>query len=128
EGPAYLLPCRGKDRENTLSDDCAPVLRHEDQVDLKRKNYVATAAKVAGTGHRPSYDPCRDPAQGVPLPRLPDAHARGALARMGKRPALAVEHRQRATTHGPGALAGRASRSEEHTSELQSRENLVCRL
>src|SRR5436309_14869628 len=27
----------------------------------------------------------------------------------------------------PGAAAGRA-RSEEHTSELQSRENLVCRL
>src|SRR5690606_41723006 len=37
---------------------------------------------------------------------------------------------------GPGAVAGRATgrwpgqqlRSEEHTSELQSRENLVCRL
>src|SRR5690606_32467700 len=120
EVPADLFPCRVKHRENTLRDDCAPVLRHEDQVDLKRKNYVATAAKVAGTGHRPSYDPCRDPAQGVPLPRLPDAHARGALARMGKRPALAVEHRQRATTHGPGALAGRASlpdrlRSDQRT-------------
>src|SRR5690606_41348492 len=36
--------------------------------------------------------------------------------------------------HGDGALAGRPKhvleevRSEEHTSELQSRENLVCRL
>src|SRR5690606_39469846 len=27
-----------------------------------------------------------------------------------------------------GALPARSSRSEEHTSELQSRENLVCRL
>src|SRR5690606_41223701 len=27
-----------------------------------------------------------------------------------------------------GARCGRVSRSEEHTSELQSRENLVCRL
>src|SRR2546427_5504337 len=29
---------------------------------------------------------------------------------------------------GPGAVARRASRSEEHTSELQSQSNLVCRL
>src|SRR5690606_41797357 len=28
----------------------------------------------------------------------------------------------------PGASRGRRRRSEEHTSELQSRENLVCRL
>src|SRR5207302_4339220 len=28
----------------------------------------------------------------------------------------------------PGACKGRCQRSEEHTSELQSRENLVCRL
>src|SRR5207302_10084897 len=27
---------------------------------------------------------------------------------------------------GPGEVAGRPARSEEHTSELQSRENLVC--
>src|SRR5690606_39863552 len=30
--------------------------------------------------------------------------------------------------HGVPSLAGWAERSEEHTSELQSRENLVCRL
>src|SRR5690606_41484410 len=29
---------------------------------------------------------------------------------------------------GIGTARGRAARSEEHTSELQSRENLVCRL
>src|SRR6266511_3586392 len=31
-------------------------------------------------------------------------------------------------TYGMHSLHGRAPRSEEHTSELQSRENLVCRL
>src|SRR5690606_41529286 len=38
---------------------------------------------------------------------------------------------QRSVLAGPGAGAegrGRLIRSEEHTSELQSRENLVCRL
>src|SRR5207302_11429469 len=29
---------------------------------------------------------------------------------------------------GPGSARGRSARSEEHTSELQSREKLVCRL
>src|SRR5436309_5336253 len=33
-----------------------------------------------------------------------------------------------AATAGPVALVPRDDRSEEHTSELQSRENLVCRL
>src|SRR3712207_7198117 len=41
--------------------------------------------------------------------------------RRGPRPAEARSLRQR---RGPGA----ARRSEEHTSELQSRQNLVCRL
>src|SRR5207302_3905177 len=34
---------------------------------------------------------------------------------------------QRVTTEGP-AIVAQTLRSEEHTSELQSRENLVCRL
>src|SRR5579883_2414758 len=33
-----------------------------------------------------------------------------------------------ASNHGPRAPAAPPRRSEEHTSELQSRENLVCRL
>src|SRR5215475_14969356 len=40
---------------------------------------------------------------------------RTASARAGHRP-------------GAGSAPGRLPRSEEHTSELQSRENLVCRL
>src|SRR5690606_41508789 len=34
----------------------------------------------------------------------------------------------RSTRARPGSAARRPARSEEHTSELQSRENLVCRL
>src|SRR5690606_41596402 len=34
----------------------------------------------------------------------------------------------RGRSAGRGATPGRPGRSEEHTSELQSRENLVCRL
>src|SRR5690606_41862774 len=35
---------------------------------------------------------------------------------------------RRSSFPAPAAAAGRCRRSEEHTSELQSRENLVCRL
>src|SRR2546422_8112724 len=41
-------------------------------------------------------------------------------------PHLAV--RRRRGPEGPGAFTARAHRSEEHTSELQSRLHLVCRL
>src|SRR5690606_40934624 len=38
------------------------------------------------------------------------------------------EYRYRSTVEYGGGAGARARRSEEHTSELQSRENLVCRL
>src|SRR3712207_7434817 len=41
------------------------------------------------------------------------------------RPGLQVDHRQRRLAADEGELA---ARSEEHTSELQSRQYLVCRL
>src|SRR2546430_7675567 len=55
--------------------------------------------------------PQRDPAPGaqVRLLRLASAAARGGLSRQGR-------------------AAARPHRSEEHTSELQSQSNLVCRL
>src|SRR2546427_9446648 len=63
-----------------------------------------------------------------PGPDLPDPRGPGQL-RLGGR---------RAPHHGPGAEGSpvrdavpgdrRAQRSEEHTSELQSQSNLVCRL
>src|SRR2546427_4674223 len=37
-------------------------------------------------------------------------------------------HRARRSPGQPARIAGRQARSEEHTSELQSQSNLVCRL
>src|SRR2546429_6876174 len=52
------------------------------------------------------------------VPRL--ARVRDAAADAGARRAHRAQH--------PGALPARQARSEEHTSELQSRLHLVCRL
>src|SRR5690606_38315112 len=63
-------------------------------------------------------------------PRLgPDA-PHGDRVRPGRagRPRRALLLRGRAPGRGEGRDARRRGRSEEHTSELQSRENLVCRL
>src|SRR5206468_9210665 len=43
-------------------------------------------------------------------------------------PGVARDYRPTRDTWGPLAVPGRAIRSEEHTSELQSRSDLVCRL
>src|SRR5207302_5982553 len=68
-----------------------------------------------------------------PAPRPLFLRARLLLRRHGSPgsirlvPALAdAEEAARRALHG--RRAGKAGRSEEHTSELQSRENLVCRL
>src|SRR5690606_39879449 len=53
---------------------------------------------------------------------------RGGAARRGQRPAEApVQHLQQDVQQAARARRDQR-RSEEHTSELQSRENLVCRL
>src|SRR5947209_14155871 len=49
-----------------------------------------------------------------------------AARRVGQ--ALRTEVRRRARRRDPRSHRPRASRSEEHTSELQSRQYLVCRL
>src|SRR5436309_12420283 len=61
------------------------------------------------------------------------ARAAGSAARLGARRPAARRHEQRKRDENggcDGAVPGSAGdhRSEEHTSELQSRENLVCRL
>src|SRR2546427_7591017 len=60
------------------------------------------------------------------------AHARHPEARrgLGDPVAVARPHRDRGSGLEPGEQpgCGRAARSEEHTSELQSQSNLVCRL
>src|SRR5207253_9054020 len=64
---------------------------------------------TGGEDHRP---------HGAEAPRRP----RGCGAR------LRVLRHRGAVCHGPGSRGGWGSRSEEHTSELQSRGHLVCRL
>src|SRR3989442_7913569 len=59
----------------------------------------------------------------LPLPRLPRA-AGGERARV---PGATSGQRRAIRRLAPGAR-GRPRRSEEHTSELQSRPHLVCRL
>src|SRR5690606_40751996 len=65
--------------------------------------------------------PRADRRLGRRLRRAPDAAVRRVLPR-------ARRDRLRAGLHGGEAHAHDLGRSEEHTSELQSRENLVCRL
>src|SRR5690606_41358528 len=78
----------------------------------------------------------RSSAAGAGCPRRPTA-GRPAAERAGAAARLPAAPPRRGRT--PAAAAGRATarraihrcgsrRSEEHTSELQSRENLVCRL
>src|SRR3712207_7694539 len=62
----------------------------------------------------------RSPRQ-TPAPRLRRTDAGRASA--GQR-----QERRESTTHARASRPGSASRSEEHTSELQSRQYLVCRL
>src|SRR3712207_7489256 len=67
----------------------------------------------------------------VVLGRLTDGEGEHHL-RPERLPALALEPRAGAEDQpvrpGPGRVLGQPARSEEHTSELQSRQYLVCRL
>src|SRR5690606_40092301 len=46
----------------------------------------------------------------------------------GSHPAPVARHGRETSSGAPYTCRRRCTRSEEHTSELQSRENLVCRL
>src|SRR5256885_13161819 len=86
---------------------------------------------------RPTLFPPRlSPDLQIPALRTRDHRARVQPhldeARLLPRPADAFDHRDAAVVGDPGAridlYRGRQRRSEEHTSELQSPCNLVCRL
>src|SRR5690606_40296880 len=61
---------------------------------------------------------------------IPDHGARTASPRRSAQRLLGTQLERRRVHRRPaqGSLGQRLRRSEEHTSELQSRENLVCRL
>src|SRR5690606_41609162 len=85
--------------------------------DLRLDLLALTGVQRAAEAHRAH----RDPLEMLPAARQ---HQQPALAReqveRRQQPVLARAQLQR--------LAAAQERSEEHTSELQSRENLVCRL
>src|SRR5690606_39921461 len=64
----------------------------------------------------------------TPGPKLVYVTPRGAMASSSARTTESVPGSQPAATTATQPRALAAPRSEEHTSELQSRENLVCRL
>src|SRR2546422_7590561 len=69
--------------------------------------------------------------QRAPHLAQPGGALRAAHLRRDRRPgnaATADDSHRRAFVPGPGELLGAGERSEEHTSELQSRLHLVCRL
>src|SRR5690606_41271003 len=69
---------------------------------------------------------CREPrARDAGREGREDAHRDGRIRQDERTGALCDRRRVRAALAG---AQGDARRSEEHTSELQSRENLVCRL
>src|SRR5690606_39920621 len=78
----------------------------------------------------PHFEPPAGEARGAGLDPLGGAHVAGCAEAVDEQPLLVVEAaRVREPPRGPKPDGQREPlRSEEHTSELQSRENLVCRL
>src|SRR5690606_39824647 len=82
----------------------------------------------------PEHCLCRNPPFCRKAPRQPAGNPSSrsrrlypARSRLGARQAAAAQRREDAGA-GPRPAGIPDARSEEHTSELQSRENLVCRL
>src|SRR5690606_40546415 len=73
-----------------------------------------------------AFDPADVEAQAGQAAEAGMALGRGEVQRL-RAPAHGLVHRALPEGVGGGGMPGPA-RSEEHTSELQSRENLVCRL
>src|SRR5690606_40464354 len=64
----------------------------------------------------------------LPAKRETTAHVRAAMALIEAGATSAGSRKAKPPPELPDDLAAAMRRSEEHTSELQSRENLVCRL
>src|SRR5690606_4672757 len=98
--------------------------------DVLRTWQGAASGAGAAAAHR-----AESPGEASPEPRAPEAPAASGPAAEGKASdATAAASPAEPPATGPAAAqadvlgAAATARSEEHTSELQSRENLVCRL
>src|SRR5215204_4649795 len=90
----------------------------------------AGTARRLGDGRRarPRPRPLRDNARGPPRHGAAGRRRPDRARRPGARPRGAHDVAPRGNPRSGPAVAGRAPRSEEHTSELQSHSDLVCRL
>src|SRR5690606_39815561 len=100
--------CAGRRRHTRFSRDWSS--------DVCSSDLCATRMRAAASGDSPRWVPRGDRIAAGPAGGEGTAAVAGGLWRRGLRG-------RGAHVHLPGA-----ARSEEHTSELQSRENLVCRL
>src|SRR5207342_2900874 len=106
---------------SSTSTTCAPTSRTHWHEHATRR--LAPAVAMAAGGARPDGRPAR-------ASRLDDAGLDGhptALPALGDRSVL-DHHHDGDLDPGDRPAVQPPARSEEHTSELQSRENLVCRL
>src|SRR5690625_6781405 len=85
----------------------------------EQKPYPGMVAKL---GHQAAVDGGRHAAAGLGAVAAVAEPALRGLVEFGKAALQLVQG------HGPQAVFPHAGRSEEHTSELQSRGHLVCRL
>src|SRR5690606_39512266 len=89
-----------------------------------------SSACTARHRHPPSFPPRRssDLTRGVVVHRVREPRRRDERRRREQGRGVREGRGRRVATGARARAGGRRARSEEHTSELQSRENLVCRL
>src|SRR3989440_8606802 len=75
---------------------------------------------------RASWRPCKTVPVKCRRPRETESRAHSQLKLYGETRKMATKKSQRLLS--PSGLGSKRERSEEHTSELQSRSDLVCRL
>src|SRR5690606_40022658 len=97
----------------SLPSDCAKNLPHD-----KNCKQNGTACRRDSSRQKPKRPPLR------PLLPRRNNHARGCKGRSKH----SLDRFRKLRLPWLTSRASDASRSEEHTSELQSRENIVCRL
>src|SRR2546426_5113879 len=95
---------------------------------LPRRGSYGASDWIHWTGHHGTPHGEESPEGGIPPRRpQPKPRARGR-ARPGGRESRHLAARRRSAVRGGDHHAAQLARSEEHTSELQSPCNLVCRL
>src|SRR5436309_14345818 len=103
-------------REKARHPSLRPVSKPDDAADggISRREFLGVAAASILLTHAEQQSPRRESGNGIPYRTLGRSGEKVSLIGLGG--------------YHLGNQADPQERSEEHTSELQSRENLVCRL